>query len=204
MAASTPTALDGRTARRERNRVAVLDAVLDLFSEGDLDPSPEAVARRSGVSLRSVYRYVSNREELARAAIARHQEKMADRFVIEGLGEGTFAARVERFVDARLALHDAIAATHFAARMRAPTSPVIARQLETGRRRMRAQLDEHFAPELERMPPARRRNLAAAADALTQLEGIDHFRLRCGLSARVTRQVLVESLTRLLGTEEGT
>jgi len=35
---------DGRTARRDRNRLAVLDAVIELFAEGDLDPDPEAVA----------------------------------------------------------------------------------------------------------------------------------------------------------------
>ncbi len=195
-------AVDGRTARRERNRVAVLDAVLELFSEGDLDPSPEAVARRSGVSLRSVYRYVSDHEGLAREAIARHQEKVAPLFVIPELGKGSFDERVERFVTARMTLHDAIASTHLAARLRAPASRVIHAQLETGRAAMRAQLDRQFAPELRPLTAAARRNVATAADALTQLEGIDYFRLHCGLSSRVTRDVLVDALTRLLRTQE--
>lgn len=196
------TSVDGRTARRDRNRVAVLDAVLDLFSAGDLDPGPEAVAARSGVSLRSVYRYVADREELARAAIARHIEKTEHLFVVPHLGEGTLPERIDRFVQARLRLHDAIAATHRAARLRAPTGPVVREQLESGRRRMRAQLREQFAPELRALGPRERRNVTAAADALTQMEALDHFRVTCGFSARVTRDVVTDALARLLGAKE--
>ena len=50
-------AIDGRLARRDRNRAAVLDATIALFSEGDLDPAPELVAKRADISPRSVYRY---------------------------------------------------------------------------------------------------------------------------------------------------
>ena len=62
---------DGRTARRDRNREAVLDAVLELFSEDAASPAPDDVAARSGVSLRSVYRYFDDMETLIRAAMAR-------------------------------------------------------------------------------------------------------------------------------------
>jgi AcrR family transcriptional regulator len=193
------TALDGRTARRDRNRVAVLDAVIELFSEGDLDPSPEAVAARSGVSLRSVYRYVADKEDLARAAIERHVERVGHLFTLNDIGDGPLMVRIERFVDARLALYAAIAATHRAARLRAPTAPVIAQQLEWGRHQMRSQLQQHFAPELTRMPPRESRSVAAAADAVTQMESLDLYHLTYGLSARTTRDVLIAALARLLG-----
>ena len=65
MTADEPTS-DGRTARRDRNRDAVLDAVLDLFGEDSLAPAPAEVAERSGVSLRSVYRYYEDRDALYR------------------------------------------------------------------------------------------------------------------------------------------
>ena len=48
---------DGRLARRDRNRIAVLDAAIELFAEGVLDPTPDDVATRAGISARSVYRY---------------------------------------------------------------------------------------------------------------------------------------------------
>src|SRR5262245_27280839 len=121
---------DGRTARRERNRVAVLDAVLALFSEGDLRPTAEAVAHRSGVSLRSVYRYVADRGELVLAAIERHHAKIEDLFLIPDLGRGPLADRIERFVAARVTLYEAIAPTHRAARRLAPPNPLVAAQLD--------------------------------------------------------------------------
>lgn len=191
-------AVDGRTARRDRNRVAVLDAVLDLFAEGDLSPSPEAVARRSGVSLRSVYRYVDDREDLARAAIARHVERIRPLLSISDLGHGTLGERVERLVDARLTLYDAVAPVHRASLLRAPTSPVIDRQLAAGRVALREQVEHQFAPELSSFSAGHRRAVAAALDALTQLESIEHLRVHRRMSRRVTREVLVAVLTRLL------
>ncbi len=49
---SGSTQPDGRTARRDRNSDAVLDAVHELFVEGQLVPTVEEVAARSGVSTR--------------------------------------------------------------------------------------------------------------------------------------------------------
>ena len=103
--------LDGRTARRDRNRIAVLDVVLELFSEGEPRPSPEQVAARSGVSLRSVYRYVADRGDLIRAAIDRHLERVQPLFVIDDVPEDTTVARVEQFVRARMRGYEAIAPT---------------------------------------------------------------------------------------------
>lgn len=190
--------VDGRTARRDRNRIAVLDAVLELFAEGDLSPNAETVARRSGVSLRSVYRYVADGEDLARAAIERHLERVGHLFSIHAIGEGSFDERLERFVTARLRLHEAIAPTARASRLRAPTSETIREQLEAGRRALREQIDRHFAPELDRLEPRARRAALAAADVLTQNEGLDHYRVHRGFSSGETHELLAASLTRLL------
>jgi AcrR family transcriptional regulator len=192
------SAVDGRTARRDRNRTAVLDAVLELFTEGMLDPNPEEVARRSGVSLRSVYRYVADRDDLVRAAIARHVEKNAPLFVLPGLGEGPLGDRIERFVAARVRLYDAIGATHRASRRRAAVNDAIRTQVESGYRRMRQQMAEHFARELDALAPRERRSVAAAVDTLTQIEAIEHLREHSGYSSRVTREILVDILGRLL------
>jgi AcrR family transcriptional regulator len=189
--------LDGRTARRDRNRVAVLDAVLELFSEGDLRPSPERVAARSGVSLRSVYRYVADRGDLIRAAVDRHLERVQPLFVIDAAGEGTIAVRVENFVRARMCGYEAIAATARASRMSAATNDVIRDQLDRARRLLGAQLEQQFAPELDRPEPERRAVLAAA-DALTQIETIDLYRVHRGYSSTETHGLLVRALRTLL------
>jgi len=42
---------DGRHARRERNRVAVVDAMLELYQEGNLDPSSDEIAAQKAVAI---------------------------------------------------------------------------------------------------------------------------------------------------------
>ena len=67
------TALDGRAARALRTRNRVVDALLDLVDEGDLRPSAADVARRAGVSLRSVFQHFDDLETLFRVAGERHR-----------------------------------------------------------------------------------------------------------------------------------
>jgi AcrR family transcriptional regulator len=189
--------VDGRTARRDRNRLAVLDAVLALFSEDNLFPTPEQVAHRSGVSLRSVYRYVDNTDELVRAAIERHLDTVLPLSEIENIGEGPLDARIAAFVRSRLRVYEAIAATARASRLRAPSNAVIRAQLDTGRRMLRAQLTRQFKPELTTMDAKQHRAVLAAADALTQLETIDLYRLHRGFSSAQTRSALEIALRSL-------
>jgi AcrR family transcriptional regulator len=194
---------DGRTARRDRNKLAVLDAVLQLFSEGEITPSPEAIALRSGVSLRSVYRYMRDLDDLARAAIDRHLERVGPLFVFEPVGEGPFGERVEAFVAARLRLHKAIAPIARAAlartRMRSvPAGDVIRENLNVRRGLLRVQLSRHFAAELTTFG-GQADAILAAADALTQIETIDWFITDGGYTVEQTRDALVAGLHRLLG-----
>jgi len=191
-------AVDGRTARRDRNRDAVLDAVIELFAEGVLDPPAPAVADRSGVSLRSVHRYFEDRESLVRAAIARNLERIAPLFEVPGLGEGPFVERVERFVVVRLRLYDATAPMARAALLRAASNPIIAERLEATRTGLREQLEAMFAPELDALPPAERRAMAAAADVLCGFEAMEHLRVQRGFSAAKARDVVLRALAALL------
>jgi AcrR family transcriptional regulator len=58
-----------RDEHRELTRSKVLGAVLDLVADGSLDDlSVPAVARRSGVSLATIYRYFPTKDELLAAA----------------------------------------------------------------------------------------------------------------------------------------
>jgi AcrR family transcriptional regulator len=58
-----------REEQRELTRRMVLGAVLDLVAEGTLDEvSVPAVARRSGVSVATIYRYFPSKDDLLAAA----------------------------------------------------------------------------------------------------------------------------------------
>ncbi len=198
----TLSTADGRTARRDRNKDAVLDAVVELFTEDNLDPGPDQVARRVGLSSRSVYRYFEDREALVRAAIDRHLEKVRPLSLIHAIGKGPLEARIERFVEARIRLHDAIGATARASRRRAPSDPIIAAQVRRTRRLLAEQVEMHFEPELRALPPTMRRSTTAACDTLCQLEALDHLRLHLGLSLADTRRVMGVALRSLLSCAE--
>jgi len=197
-AATAEPAVDGRTARRDRNRDAVLDAVIELFTEGHVGLVAADVAERSGVSLRSVYRYFDDLEALARAAIARQMERFGPVAEIDHLGEGPLDDRIERIVDSRLRLFEAIGATRRAAIQRAPSNPLLAEQLERTRVALAEQTEAMFAPELAALAAADRRDVAPALDLLLGFESIDQLRRAQGLDETQTRGVLRTALTRLL------
>ena len=62
---------DGRRLRRALNREAVVDALLDLYSEGNLRPSTDEIAERAGISPRSLFRYFRDADDLAGEAVTR-------------------------------------------------------------------------------------------------------------------------------------
>jgi len=187
---------DGRSARRDRNRDAVLDAVIALFSE-DVNPSPEEVARRSGLSPRSVYRYFEDHDGLVRAAIARQVERALPLFQVDSLGEGPLDERISAIVAARLRLHDAVADTARAARHRAERTGPLAEQVRTGRTAMGEQVARQFTPELGALPTNEARQKLAVADVLMQFESLDYLRRDRELSMEDARRSLVDALTSL-------
>ena len=74
---SNEAPVDGRVARRQRNLDVVLDVVLEMFAEDMMFPSIEQASKRSGLSLRSLYRYFADPGELVEAAIKRSQAQAA-------------------------------------------------------------------------------------------------------------------------------
>lgn len=191
-------AVDGRTARRDRNRDAVLDAVLELFTEDMFMPGANEVAERSGVSPRSVYRYFEDAEALTRAAIDRQLELVEPLFHIPAIGEGPLDERIERFVTCRIRLWDAVGPTARAASFRASTNAVMREQFESTRELLRGQVAQMFAPELDDLDVAHSRAVLGSVDLLCEFAGLDHLRRVRGLTDAQTRDILVRSLRLLL------
>ena len=187
--------IDGRTARRDRNRLAVLDAVIELFGEGDLDPGVHAVADRSGVSLRSVYRYFEDIDELVSSAIDRQLTKLRPLFRIEGLGEGPLDERIERFVHRRVALFEGVRTVYLAATVRSGTDPLLREELSRSRDRLGEQSRAMFAPELDDLPEAEARHAALTLDVLGQLATLERLRHDLGLTVEETEAHLRDCIS---------
>lgn len=194
----TERRVDGRTARRDRNRVAVLDAVVELFAEGNLDPGVHEVADRSGVSLRSVYRYFEDLDELITSAISRHLERTRPLFEMEHLGEGPLRERIARFTDRRLHLFEAVLVIYRASRVRAASDRHIQEELLDTHRRLAQQTHRMFAPELEALDGPSAEDRGRTVDLLTQFDSLEHLLHRCELDRDETLGYLRRSLHELL------
>jgi TetR/AcrR family transcriptional regulator of autoinduction and epiphytic fitness len=192
--------LDGRVARRERNRDAVLDVVLEMFTEELLWPSIELASTRSGISLRSVYRYFPDPAALIEAAIRRNVEKNREFALLPAIGRGPLGTRIDEFVAMRVRLHERIGPVFRATIHNAPSHERVRDELAEARRLFREQFERQFAPEVDGLGTARRQDVVAAGDVLTQIDAVDLLRryrrftiseteaaLRSGLSALLER-----------------
>ena len=196
---SVSRGMDGRRAWRERNRNAVVDALLDLYEEGNASPGAQAIAERSGVSRRSLFRYFDDMDEMCRAAIERHTDRVSHLFEIKSLGEGELPGRIDRLVEQRMNLFESIAPVRRIAQLRAPSQPIIATELGRMRARQRRQLERHFAAELDRLGANDRRETLAAADVLTSFESFDLLRQAQGLSHARASEAMRRGLSALIG-----
>ncbi len=186
--------VDGRRLRRERNVAAVIDAVLEMFAEETLEPSIERAAQRSGLSLRSVYRYFPTPESLAQAAIDEMWRRAAPVAHLSRIGEGPFEERVASFAAMRVRLYEHLGNTFRAARAQAPHRVAIRADLDRTRRALTAQFERHFAAELDALPEPRRVTRASTADLMSQLDAIDLLRRARGLTIAEATDVVAEAL----------
>lgn len=189
---------DGRVARRQRNVDAVLDVVLEMFGEDAMFPTIEQAATRSGLSLRSLYRYFADPGELLEATIKRTGEVGLEHSRLHAIGEGPLADRIEDFAESRVGLYEAMGPVFRATMANAARLPRISDQMAANRDSLRAQFELQFESELLAMTPAARESALSAGDLLTQLASLDYLRRHRQLSPAETHAVIKDSLTRLL------
>lgn len=190
--------IDGRAARRERNRDAVLDVVLEMWGEDLLFPTIEQASKRSGLSLRSVYRYFPDPVALLEAAIRRNIESIREFALLPQIGQGPLGKRIDDFVAMRVRLFERVGPLFRATLHNAPKHPRIHDELHQTRQDLRNQFELQFAAELEVSGAAGRQDTIAAGDVLTQFDSIDLLRRYRQLTVTETEVVLRSALSALL------
>jgi AcrR family transcriptional regulator len=191
--------VDGRTARRQKNRDAVLDAVVAIFEDGVTDPSIDDVAERAGVSARSVYRYFADRDDLLQSAMWHAIARVLPTMQLDHVGVGSFEERCTRFVEHRIEMYIALAPITRAAKRAAQSEPEIAEQFETGRFVLRQQFLDQFSPEFEGLNPAERTRIAIVAELPFQFESFEFLWASCNQCTDDMRAMLVDYLFMALG-----
>ncbi len=190
--------VDGRVARRQRNIDAVLDVVVEMFGEDAMFPTIEQVSIRSGLSLRSLYRYFADPGELLEAAIKRTARVGREIGQLDTPRDAPFDRRLSEFLATRLRVHEAFGAVHRASIANAGRHPKVRDQLTRDRNDMRAQFELQFAPELATRRGSDRDAVVATCDLLTQLASIDYLRRHRQLTVAETQEALSASLRALL------
>ncbi|HKY65240.1 MAG TPA: TetR/AcrR family transcriptional regulator [Acidimicrobiales bacterium] len=190
---------DGRNQRRDRNRDAVVSALLELYREGDTGPSAEQIAQRAGISARSLFRYFDDVDALVRTAIARQQQHLAPLYALDAPPDLPVGERIERFVAARVRLLQGMGEVGRVARTLAARQPLILAELARIRHALRVQLTETFAPELDALAADERRRTLAAADVVVSWEAYDLMHNDQGLPADEVGPAMAAGLAALLG-----
>ena len=198
-AATVPTAEDGRHARRDRNRLAVVDAMLELYAEGNLVPSSDEIAERAGLSPRSLFRYFEDLDDLVRVAISRQHERLLPAAQLDVAADAPVAERVARLVAQRQRLFARIASVGIISRVRAPFQPLIASELAISRSFLRRQVEQLFAPEFAAMGAAGAAQCLAAVDVLTSFESLHLLQHDQHLTVGQIEATLTGAILRLLG-----
>ena len=171
----TVDAVDGRTARRNRNKEAVLDALIEMADEGRAEPPIEEIAERAGVSYRSVYRYFEDRTDLMLSAISRVMGESWPIFDVADLGDGTLDERIERLIAVRLDAYHRLAPLTRAAVHQRANEPGVIESYDRVRDYLRQQLATQFGPELSALPGDERSLVLAVLDAMFQFEALDYL-----------------------------
>jgi TetR/AcrR family transcriptional regulator, regulator of autoinduction and epiphytic fitness len=187
----TRLVVDGRTARRNRNKQAVLAAMISLTREQGEEPSVESIAERAGVSYRSVYRYFDDRADLLLAAISHVMAETRPVLDLDEPGSGSLEQRARDLIDSRLTAYRELAPLTRLAIRRSTLEPDIAVELDNVRMFLREQIAEQFAAELDRLSERERGVAVTALDVMFQFESLEHLGRLGAIDDGTAKDVLV-------------
>jgi AcrR family transcriptional regulator len=194
-----PIALpDGRRQRSERTRVKLAEALLALVHEGNLSPSAEEIAERSGFSRRAVFHHFNEMETLYETAIEL-ETKRVEATLPALKRTGSYAERLASLVSQRAARYSALGPAIAAANLRKGDSSVLATTIRKERARMRREVLAQFAAELDAHPADARAEIVAALVAVTEYPFWESLRIEQRLGAQVAERTLARTISAVLG-----
>lgn len=177
----------------------MVEAILDLLTEGEAQPTAQAVSARSGVSIRSIFRRFQDMEALHVAAIQRQTERLTE--LVADIGaEGSVRDRIGALVANRATVFESIAPVRRHGLRLAPGSAPIRDGLRQADRFFRKQVEAVFGPELASRNDAV--GLLEALDAASSWEMWDRLRTHQHLSVTRARRTLERMLAALLASVE--
>jgi TetR/AcrR family transcriptional regulator of autoinduction and epiphytic fitness len=187
---------DGRIARGERTREAIVEAHADLLRDGMLKPTAKVIAERAGVSLRTLWLNFKDLETLLEATTAYWLD--ADAALREPIDAGApLPERIDLYCAQRVRRHEHIAPAARSSALGEPFSVALQRSRHEHVERSLQDLDTAFAPELEAAGDGRSA-LVNALYAASSWPAWSSLRDDLGLGADEATAVMRDSFGRLL------
>ncbi len=198
MGSQTSGAKDGRTVRAERTRQALVDALFALLDEGELRPTAERIAKRAGVSERSVFQHFPDREALFEAVARQQYERVFSQLkpVDPSL---PLTERIDAFVAQRARLHEESSSVRRAALLLEHESEVVAGWLDSWRRAAATEVESVFRSDLEERERGERAVLLGALVSAASGLVWEGYRRHQHMSAERARAAMRRTLAALLG-----
>lgn len=186
---------DGRHARSERSRDAVLAAVITLFEAGVPKPTARQIAAEAGVALRTVYRHFDDLDTLFAEAVEVYRRRL-EPFLHPIEPSLPLATRIEVLASQRRAIWEAASPIHRAGRLVRHEQPFVAAWMEQSRSRFRAQLEQLFSEELAASAHANplHPDLIEQLEAATSWTTWDMLRTEQGLDSATAERLVSRML----------
>lgn len=189
--------IDGRTARAQRTRAAIVDAHLGLLASGDLKPTGERIADAAGVSLRTLWTSFKDMETLFSAAGQRLIERQLA--VFEPIDPALpLPERIDAFCRQRARMLEILAPAARAAVLYEPFSAALRRNRTIELGRVRDELVQLFGVELVAASDGGE-ELLRALHVTSTFASWNVLRDNLGLSVEAARGVMVRTVGALLG-----
>ncbi len=186
------TPIDGRRLRSERSKQAIIDAALELMTEGVLIPTAQQISDRAEVGIRSFFRHFDDMETLFVALDARTREETESQF-LGGKREGSLDERIRNAVAHRGRSYEIVKHIVLSTSAQLWRYPFLRKNYAQYQRALRRDLDR-WLPELAELPGPQRE----ALDALTSFEAWNRLRQHQGLGVKAATEVLQETLATLV------
>lgn len=188
---------DGRAARSQRSRQAIVDAMRALHAEGDVRPTAPRIAERAGVSLRTVWQQFTDMETLLVEANRRDDEIL--RSLVQWIDpDQPRAARVTLFVSQRARILEQMTPSWRAARIHQPFSGELRRNKARTLANAKAEVARIFALELSELAGPQRQQLLDGLHAISVWSFWESLRTELGLGPAQAEEVLRANFTALL------
>jgi AcrR family transcriptional regulator len=189
--------LDGRVLRGQRNRQAIVDALLSLYREGTSDPTAAQIAERAGVSTRSVFAHFEDREALVEAVSA-EMAPVLHRLVDPEPPSPVLGDRIMWLAGLRAEYFEAAQPVIKAALRYVDEQPAIAERMYQDGLVLREQVERVFAPELAPRCGADGRCLLEALDVTFSYEVWRRMRTSHRMGVTAAKGIVVHMAHSLL------